>query len=318
MSLAKTVRAENHKIALKLMLEQLGEQPIDTAFFESSSKAFENVLRTTWEELRDQGYLEKMGERCRLTPKGWLVALEISGLRQSETFHKHIGRVFAVMKGHVEGQKDSVVVPFRQLVDESQESEGLVFNIVECKPSSSEDERARARWYNGEKGRLVEIPVNFNLDPPDIASALTVHHLQKIEELEQRLHEAEEDRAQFHCPHCDAPLVGIGDQDYPEHHCVVTYESYACGYVAADGYEDVPCPYGPNYPGLEEFDFKTEQQGNLWVCYAIPKTARARRVHFFRATAFSKEEAERQAQESVAPKKKVEREIPRPDSSGAY
>src|ERR1022692_725014 len=53
--------------------------------------------------------------------------------------------------------------------------------------------RTGATWYRNEKGRLVEIPVDFDLEPVDIVTALTVGHLKRIEELEARLEEVEED-----------------------------------------------------------------------------------------------------------------------------
>src|SRR4030095_13044058 len=113
----------------------------------------------------------------------------------------------------------------------------------------------------------------------------------------------EEERAQFHCPHCDAEISGITGQDFPEHHAYVTYETFGCGRVTADGREESPCPYGPNWPNLEEFEFVVREQGGLFVCCPMPKTDRARRV---RATTGevgrTKEEAEENARIGVAPK----------------
>jgi len=109
------------------------------------------------------------------------------------------------MKRHVKGRKDSAVVSLRQIAEESQEPEGFIFNVIDSKGSSTGNERTGANWFDGERGRLVEIPVDFNLEPVDVVSALTAPHLQKIQELEERLEAVEEDRAQFHCPYCDAP-----------------------------------------------------------------------------------------------------------------
>jgi hypothetical protein len=138
----------------------------------------------------------------------------------------------------------------------------------------------------------------------DIAASFSVEHLGKIEQLEGRLQEVEEDRAQFHCPHCDARMTGGGEQDFPEHHCIVTYENYACGMVTADGYEEVPCPYGPKWPKSEEFEFRSELHGSVWVCYAIGRTPKAQSVHLLPEHGSTKEEAEDKARAAASPKKR--------------
>jgi hypothetical protein len=86
----------------------------------------------------------------------------------------------------------------------------------------------------------------------------------------------------------------------------VTYERFECGYVTGDGFEEAPCPYGPNWPALDEFDFVTKQDGDLWVCYPTGKTERAKRLHIYREMGTSREEAEERAREAAAPKKKAE------------
>ena len=304
MTVSKNEREENHRVAFRLMLQELGDRAIDTTFFDSSRPPFEGrVLRTTWEELDRQGNVQRMGSSLyRLTPKGWLIGLEILGTSKSSEFMERLGRLLAAVKAHVKGRRESATVSLQQLAEESKEAEGWIFNVIDSRASSTGSDRKGADWM--ERGRLVSIPVDFNLKPVDIASALTAQHLQRMRELEERLEAAEEDRAQFHCPYCDAPFVGAHDEDYPEHHCIVTYEGFACGYVTADGQEHVPCPYGPNWPTLDEFDFVTKQDGHSWVCYPTGKTDRARRVHVFREMGRTREEAEELAKKAASRKTK--------------
>ena len=306
MTLANNDRLKNQKDALRLMIEELGDGALDTTFFESDERPFAGqVLRTTWEELAREGHVETVGAlQYRLTAKGWLVGLEVTGISKSTAYRERLGRVLAAMKRHVKGRKDSTIVPLWQLAAESGEPDGWIFNVVDSRASSTGNERTGAKWYEGARGRLIEVPVDFNLEPVDLVSALTVQHLKRIEELEARLEEVELDRAQFHCPYCDAPLSTVGHQDYPEYHCIVTYESFECGYGTADGIEETPCPYGPRWPVLDEFDFNTKQEGDLWVCYPTGKTRRARQVHIYREVGSTKEEAEERARNAVAPKKK--------------
>jgi hypothetical protein len=65
------------------------------------------------------------------------------------------------------------------------------------------------------EGGLSKFQWIFNDESIDIASSLTVRHLEKVKELEERIDAIEEDRAQFHCPHCDAEVCGIAGEDSP-------------------------------------------------------------------------------------------------------
>lgn len=75
------------------------------------------------------------------------------------------------------------------------------------------------------------------------------------------------------------------------------------GIVTADGEQEIPCPYCPNWPRVEEFDFRSEQHGAIWLRYPIGKTARARKVHILSEHGMTQEEAESKVKSAVAPKK---------------
>jgi hypothetical protein len=306
MTIAKREREENQRTALSLMMSLLGDQAIDTTLFDSDVPPFADaVLRTTWEELAHADCVNRIGEgQYRLTAKGWLAALEVSGAARSGEYLERLGRVLAAMKAHVKGRRDSQLVDLRTLATEANESEGFIFNIIESRASSPGGEGRRgAICFERERGRLVEIPVDFNMEAVDIAAALTLPHLDKLQALEERLERVEEERARHHCPYCDAEISGITGQDFPEHHAYVTYERFGCGLLLADGHEEEPCPYGPNWPQLEEFEFIAKENGNLWVCQPNAKTARARRIRVVLGeVGRTKEEAEENARLSVGPK----------------
>ena len=105
MTVAKRERENNHSTALTSMLEQLGDGAIDTTLFDSEAPSYaETVLRTTWEELTRGKYVSKVQRaQYRLTPKGWLAALELSGADQSVAYQQRLGTVLAAMKAHVKG-----------------------------------------------------------------------------------------------------------------------------------------------------------------------------------------------------------------------
>ncbi len=306
MTVGKRDREENHNRAFRLMLEQLGDQAIDSTFFDPEKIPFNGqILRTTWEELVRQQRVALVGSSTyRLTPAGWVTAMEISGEAQAKAYQERVGKLLAAMKAHVKPRTDSAIVPLHQLSNESGEPEGWIFNIVESRPGSAGDQRIGAHWYAGEKGRLIEIPVDFNLEPVDVTNALTQQHLERIKELEVRIVELEEERKEFHCPYCDAPFSGIHFQDFVEYHCIVTYETFACGYSTADGEEDYPCPYGANWPQPEEFEFGAKEEGDAWVCRPVGKTKRAKRVDKKNGIGRTKEEAEEAAKKAMAKKER--------------
>lgn len=311
MTKSKKDREWNNKVALKLMFEDLGETAINLKCFQSNDPVYATQIeRTTWEDLVYCEYLELVvsTEGCRVyrfTPKGWLFCNELNETLKSTGFRKKLGRIFGAMKRHVKGRHEPKFISPVQLASESGESFGLVFNVIDSRASSSLNSgRFGATWYKGQRGQLVEIPVNFSMEPIDIAAGLSVEHLEKIEALEERLQKVEEDRANFHCPDCDAPLIGGGQQDFPESHCIVSYENYSCGLTLADGVEESPCPYGPRWPRLEEFEFRTESHGSFWSCYTQAKTERARRLSLPVAHAATKNDAEALARHSASPKKK--------------
>ena len=290
------------------MLSTLGDDAIDTTLFDSEASPFaESVQRTTWEDLVRAHYVSRIvATTYRLTAKGWLAALKLSGAAESSSYLERVSRVLAAMKAHVKGRRDSKVVDLRTLATESKEPEGFIFNIIESRASSPDrDGRRGATWFENERGRLIYVPLDFNMEPVDVVAALTIPHLERIQELEERLERVEKERAQYRCPHCDAELLGMSAKDFSEHHAIVTLARFACGMLTADGREEEPCPYGPNWPKLEEFEFVAKEQGKRWICYAMSKTARAHRVRTTTGEyGRTKEEAEENARNALAPKVK--------------
>src|SRR4051812_33477216 len=117
MTASRQEREENQRQVFALMLDVLGDQAIDTTLFDISEQPFEGrFLRTTWEDLARGGYVDFLrGSQYRLTARGWLAALEISGSAGSNAYQEKIGRVLAAMKGHVKGRRDSAVVDLKAL-----------------------------------------------------------------------------------------------------------------------------------------------------------------------------------------------------------
>jgi hypothetical protein len=294
-------REENHRLALRLLFGELRDDAYDVKLFRSAEPTFGAIQRTTWEGLlRDGSVTTVRQEEYRLTAKGWLACLELMEAARSQLFMDRLSHLLATMKKHVKPRLNAQILPLSQIAQESGEPEGWIFNVIDSRASSTAG-RMGARWV--ERGRLVEIPVDFNITPIDIAAGLTVGHLEKIEELEARLAEVKQDRAHFHCPDCDAPIVRIGEQDFPEYHCIVTYEHFGCGLVLADGGEESPCPFGPRWPKPEEFELLTNCESGIWTCLAHGKTLRAMRISVTPEYGHTKAEAEGKMTKVLSPRR---------------
>jgi hypothetical protein len=302
MTIGRTKRESNQLDALRLMLRELGFGSIQVTFFDATATPFSDaIFRTTWAELESQGYVLRTGEsRYRLSARGWLVALEADGIGQE--FRDQYGRIVGALKRHVKGRTADAVATLSDIANASGEPKGLIFNIIDSRATTSLNSgRVGAIWVENERGVLIDIPVNFGSEPLDITAALSAVHLAKIEELEEALRVANKDWARRHCPDCDSEIVQMGDVDHAEDHCIVSYETYACGLVLADGFEESPCHYGPRWPKIEEFDFVTTPSGRGFRCTVVGKTERAKRIHLPVAYGKTKEEAELIARDQAVP-----------------
>ena len=90
----------------------------------------------------------------------------------------------------------------------------------------------------------------------------------RLAEVEGRLGDTEGELAEYRCPQCGSVLVSrVGDT-----------EMFECGY----GYNNWPCPFGPDFPLLNEYEmtlFNLEAEPRWkYQCFAAPKTEKARRV----------------------------------------
>jgi hypothetical protein len=86
--------------------------------------------------------------------------------------------------------------------------------------------------------------------------------------------------AEYRCPFCDAALAHRGEIEFDERNSG-RIDIFECGYQTG-GWTDLPCPFGPDFPDLDEFalDFIVEKNDPTWpyICVPRPKTERARRV----------------------------------------
>jgi hypothetical protein len=156
--------------------------------------------------------------------------------------------------------------------------EGWIFNVIEGKYMEEICKRKGASWIK--KGRVVLIPVGFDVEPTDLETLLNSGLVKKVEELKDELETAQDELGQYKCPHCGAQLSSAGSVQLDEHSDGY-YQSFECGYAVMDGFVETLCPSDTKFPPLEDFDLKVSKssQENQWICVPIPKTSQARKVH---------------------------------------
>lgn len=293
MSLSSQERSEECKAVLTAMLGILGGSAIDETLFDPQSKEFETVHPTTWDELFKNGWIEQLESvgRYRLTGTGWLGALRLTAQLGERQFAVNIGRTLAAMKAHVRGRVKSALVPLKQVAQEACLPEGFVYNVVESRLLEEHHGRTGAKWQD--KGRLVLIPRDFNIEPTDLNTLIQEEAERRIEEIEERLQQAEDELGRYQCPHCRAPLCGTGSVELSEHD-EGAYDVFECGYRCIDGFQQRPCPKDPKFPKLDEFELKIVQtKSGEWMCYAIGQTKYALQLESMSARGRTEEEAKR-------------------------
>jgi hypothetical protein len=289
MTMARAQRSDNFALALKTMLNTLGDAALDEVSFVAS--AHPDILMTTWDELLASELVETLltGEHV-LTGRGWTVAVMSTGQNNDPAFQHRIQKSFAALKGYVKGRHSSATVPFRDLVAQTQLPEGFLFNVIEGRYMEEVSKRRGASWVK--PGRLVHIPVGFGIEHTDLRTLLDPGMIEKLEQLEEELDATRDHLSRYRCPYCDSELTSSGGYQIDEHNDGY-FEEFACGYSLQDGSERGLCPQDPAYPKFEDFELRIEQSSSgQWMCFPIGKTPKAERVQLGSCPGRTREEAE--------------------------
>jgi len=272
------------------MLAELGMSAIDEALFDPEGATLKEIHLTTWDELVGHGWVEEVEliGKYRFTGTGWLGALRLTGELYDSDFEDKLGKALCAMKAHVKGRARSALASLRQIAEEARLPEGFVYNIIESRLVEQHHGRTGAKW----KGRMILIPRDFDIEPTNLNELIHEEADRRIEEFKEHLQFVEEELSRFQCPHCKAALSSTGPVELSEHD-TGSYESFECGYAAIDGWQQRPCPKDPKFPRLEDFELKTVQHGNEWMCYASGKTPYAKQLESMSAPGRTEEEAKR-------------------------
>jgi hypothetical protein len=101
MSVSEKARLDNIALALRLMMHDLGE-PYGWQEHDAKTAKFEPVLRTTWEELAEQGLVNpRTFDRYELTGLGWIAGLKVTGAFEDDEFRRKAGLLQRALKARI-------------------------------------------------------------------------------------------------------------------------------------------------------------------------------------------------------------------------
>ena len=165
MSHSREERLANRKLALEFLIKDLEDHPINRVSFLIGEPPYDVIYPTTWQDLIDEYFIKPVGtpamQLCAFTGHGWLWALRMLGIEQSPEILDQVGRLMAVLKGHVKGRQQEEYELTANVAREAQVSEGFVYNIIESSYIDLILNRKGATWAHGDNGHMVRIPVNF-------------------------------------------------------------------------------------------------------------------------------------------------------------
>ena len=171
MTISPQKRAHNIDIALRMMMEGLGDKSFSHCLFEVKDPRYSTIIRTTWAEL-EQSYFIQEDESTignihyRLTGQGWIEGLRRTGQLRSEALrHKLIG-FMTELKDEVKGRKDDQFVFVNDFAAKTKIAADWIINVVESRLLQREflDLIVDLDWWShNNRFYVIRIPVMFGM-----------------------------------------------------------------------------------------------------------------------------------------------------------
>lgn len=154
----------NIELALKLMMEELGDDIIYHEFDITVPPYSDRIYPTTWKALEDS-YLISVPDVINrpfreLTGYGWLEGLRITGQIEEDELKKRAGRVMRALKDSLGGRNENAYVSTDSIASDSGTSDGFVFNVVESQFIENVFRRTGAKWEDRRKTTIL-VPIDF-------------------------------------------------------------------------------------------------------------------------------------------------------------
>jgi hypothetical protein len=159
--------------ALTLMLDAQGDNPLNGIRFSPSESRFAGLAPTTWRELVDADLIEDRGEKpgptFRLTPHGWLTALQLSGGLDRQDIRDRAITMRRALKAKVKGRREHYGshVDVRDFASEIGLPIGWVWNAMRANLLQAlfPDDLMNAT-LDARRSLRIEIPPTFDMDRP--------------------------------------------------------------------------------------------------------------------------------------------------------
>lgn len=166
MSVSEKDRLDNIALALRLMMQDLGE-PYEWHEHDAKTEKFEAVLRTTWEELAERGLVKpRTFDRYELTGPGWIAGLRIAGAFEDDDFRRKAGLLQKALKARIkpENRDQWGSADRTELANETGLSEFFVYDAIDSHLLEALFDIVDAGWAkDDEMKNYIDIPPRFGL-----------------------------------------------------------------------------------------------------------------------------------------------------------
>ncbi len=163
MTLSLQKRDHNLALALRVMLENLGDDAASGVIWNADEQPFVAVLPTTWKELERRGYVVSRLKGMRLfqlTGLGLAVAFENAGTPTQPEFQSRFGTLMSYLKALVKDRSEDRVVHCFETAQATGVPAGWISDMVDS---------AAAERFFGQRGptwhspRVLLVPLDLGV-----------------------------------------------------------------------------------------------------------------------------------------------------------
>jgi hypothetical protein len=153
--------------ALQILLERLGERPIDISEVKDDDPAVRSIYRTTWRDLQDEGLIKPhytIGS-CGyfLTGPGWLRAMKDAGRLDTPEFHIAFGQLNATLRRFADIRGEDDFQQFHVVAAEAKVAEPWLYNVLKSEIWQRKYSKFGAKVIEEQMENMVFIPSRFNM-----------------------------------------------------------------------------------------------------------------------------------------------------------
>ena len=167
MTVSRDARVDNLAKALKLVTQEVGENPMWLVFIDGKKPEYQDILPTTWKEMVDRHMVKDHGwGTYQLTGYGWLEGVQLLALPETPGFRQKMSGLAATLKRRVKGRQQEALVDVWTVAKESGVTVDFVWNAIESKLLDNCFGMKGASFNPNDQNRhCVIIPIDFGMEP---------------------------------------------------------------------------------------------------------------------------------------------------------